>query len=763
MYIWSRFTSRLRSSCESTSVDCGIFHPVLELSSITANVTTMTDGTRRIIGLLVIITAACLAPTARSASCTTLVANCAPSGCDSGAGTSCLTCSDGYTLDGNTCRPTVLTVAAAAAPTSSDHGARLLLSLASAAVERLAAPPAGDLPQGGNQTFKNFTSVPSTDTTKAHPGPSAAMRSVQTTTTIFVLSTGALAASPFVALSAARTGALLQARYCTGRLSEAPLAEYDSPTGAAFTLDDGGDDEALQHYIGATIVNPLLLLGLALLNVGAAAVCFLVIGRPAGGTLQDALTWARFPSALVFPYLFLLQPTFTAAVTILSYGASTATMILSEMVLLLIALSLVSVVYVIFRQVGKRTVYLPADDPYKTLGHRKPVPVRLVEPLLAGGQWVDPITQRTSGYTRRFSALFSDYRGGCKWFLLVELTVSLALGLCAALVPVSSCEGINIGLFIVFLVYPLLLIAFRPFDALIDMMIGLLVTLCQLTATSLSLFGKSNETAKVVDSLLTTALITTIVHGVVKLSAVVFHVHHRALRRTARQRESEKLLQRSKNVLSQETLHAALLEAARADEEELTFQVASVQPETAAEQGRLDQSDDSDFHLDTAPVLVAPTMVQSSPPTEDLEPIAAVVQNPAPPPPPSQLPRSQANVFHVGFHGVHTVRNELHGRYDDPNEVNEADADLDEPPRRVQRRPGNERRNFAMPEVFATVRRITDEARDVLRCPSQSIGSAHRHDAPVAAPPFPPQPNFETVDSNFADVDLIPDDAYDLL
>jgi hypothetical protein len=446
-----------------------------------------------------------------------------------------------------------------------------------------------------------------------------AVEAIETTNAAAAVTTSAMAASPATAVQAARTGVLLRAQYCNTQV-DLPPAFYDSPTAASIVVDDS--DRVLRFQVGAAVANPLLLLGCVALHAAVALVHWLVSGRGAtkdrdqGGTGDEAvkkdvpvmepehvgtyagsLTWARFPSVLVFPGLFLLQPTVSAIVTVIAHGASGATVATVIAPAIVVLLALAGLAHVTLVGAGTRGVYVVEQfDEYAATGKATPIVIQAFDYVFAGqGRWSDPATDKATGWTRRFFGLFGDYTGKAKWFLLVEGFVCVALGVCAGLLPFSNCKAMNWFLFAFFAAFLGVVLAVRPQDARFDLWVSVLLTTSQLIASAMNVFGASEDVRGSVEGVLAFAMMANLLQGIAKVVAVAFKTLRRGKRREARA-----LLAAKKGgaggsdgdrpmpggsagaMLDQGALQAALLSAAREDEARITAEAERSAAVTAA-------------------------------------------------------------------------------------------------------------------------------------------------------------------------------------
>ncbi|MEI6805752.1 MAG: hypothetical protein WCK49_04510 [Myxococcaceae bacterium] len=192
------------------------------------------------------------------------------------------------------------------------------------------------------------------------------------------------AVDPTQLSQASRTFLTLGVLSCNdaGRPDQGSLSWQDSPT----QLSIGDDD--LQYYYGSIVGNWLFLCGtgtvlaLATLNLGAET--------------------AHFPGVLILPVMFLMSPTTTSAVTLFRDGDSGQRVVGTAS----IALSILAA--------GGFTVRLLPMFFHATWDETKE-------------EWVDS-SPEFKGFVAQNGLLFRDYRPGQHWFILVELGMSMSVG-----------------------------------------------------------------------------------------------------------------------------------------------------------------------------------------------------------------------------------------------------------------------------------------------------------------------------------------------
>jgi hypothetical protein len=155
----------------------------------------------------------------------------------------------------------------------------------------------------------------------------------------------AFSGSPTGAVVVARTALVANIAACDRKL-DTELSANDNPTRGAI------GDTPVRYFAGAAVYNCALLLafGAAQLAVAAARKC------ATGEGCAACLSWVRFPSLTLFPLLYLLQPTATAAFALVISGTG-ATLMVVGLVVAAALLACGGAIYLgIFRAFGAKFV-----------------------------------------------------------------------------------------------------------------------------------------------------------------------------------------------------------------------------------------------------------------------------------------------------------------------------------------------------------------------------------------------------------------------
>ena len=224
-----------------------------------------------------------------------------------------------------------------------------------------------------------------------------------------------------------------------------PLGFYNSP----LNLNIGSSH--VSYSLGAVVGN-MLILGTMLAAQAAVIAIFLRVRQPA--TFADAASAARFPSAAVFPLLFVQQPTMTAATSILLWG-STGGEYFVALIGLAVCISSLAVTYWCISQANFGAEYIP--EAFKKA--RNP----LSRILYGTGRWAD--TDPASNYKQRHQFMFSDYTSRCHYFMLVEMSMNVVCGTIQGMVSPTYCYTMLGMASIGFFVFTTAAVLLRPYNS----------------------------------------------------------------------------------------------------------------------------------------------------------------------------------------------------------------------------------------------------------------------------------------------------------
>ena len=99
------------------------------------------------------------------------------------------------------------------------------------------------------------------------------------------------------------------------------------PLSQVMSVPLGNTSDPTSYYAGAAILNPCVMSAITFFGAGAS----LMFAAARGYDRRNAMSAARYPSFLVFPYLYLLTPSIMCAVTVLKVSSDTTMQLLSAM------------------------------------------------------------------------------------------------------------------------------------------------------------------------------------------------------------------------------------------------------------------------------------------------------------------------------------------------------------------------------------------------------------------------------------------------
>jgi hypothetical protein len=242
-------------------------------------------------------------------------------------------------------------------------------------------------------------------------------------------------------------------------------------------------------------------------------------------TWYGALRWARFPSLLAFPLLFLYQPIVTSGTVLLVYADNPLVQTVGAVVLLG-AVAIIGFVFWRFHHapfpatfvkpsvVEKMALDKRWDDivKHETAGALSGAALRhqVSRFFRSRGDWRDA----TSGswFVRANFLFIADYTPRCRWMLLVELVFSGLLGIVGALVAAGKCDGTNWVTLVLFTGYLATLLYKRGFESRFNFAFAVFIGLVQWVSAVLAICGTYDSTAALAESasiLIAVAMYTT--------------------------------------------------------------------------------------------------------------------------------------------------------------------------------------------------------------------------------------------------------------
>ena len=255
--------------------------------------------------------------------------------------------------------------------------------------------------------------------------------------------------------------------------------------------------EKYGQYVGSAILNQVLIFGIAGLHLLWA---YIEMRRKSLPTFKDAMTEVRFPSLSTIPLMFFVEPTCMAAVVTITYGEGVGFKVIG-CVSLLLSLSVLFGMLVYIKkswaaemvqgerpslwQAKKRVAIGDDDDVDRTESSWRTFSRRLVGwfgYFIDGGiKWKDH--EGNKGYCRRNRLIFMDCTGKWHWFTCAEMIMAGVCGILDGIkLGLHQCNGIVIALICILLIFFLMVILLRPYNAPFLLLFSIAVTAIQLAA-----------------------------------------------------------------------------------------------------------------------------------------------------------------------------------------------------------------------------------------------------------------------------------------
>jgi hypothetical protein len=235
---------------------------------------------------------------------------------------------------------------------------------------------------------------------------------------------------------------------------------------------------ATRYYAGAVVGNVLVFWPAVAAVAGALATVVWHRTTPRGPRWRRALGSLRLPGVLLCAYLPLMQPTVVSSVVLLRDPAGGAAAALGIVGVAVVALPVLGCIAV----VGPLFAARPRAAPSRGGGWCTSVDAtvaRLVDPPVSYG---DDGTH----FAAMYGFLFEDYRGGCHWYIAVELVSQLVLGVIAGFVPSyaqqerTSCATLYIAMTAVVVGMVAAMLAVRPYTVALTAALSWADSLCVL-------------------------------------------------------------------------------------------------------------------------------------------------------------------------------------------------------------------------------------------------------------------------------------------
>ena len=237
------------------------------------------------------------------------------------------------------------------------------------------------------------------------------------------------------------------------------------PTRVAFSF--GGPSR--QYIVAALIMNPVLLLGFAVLLVIVASFVHFISSTPWGESFGNL----RAPGILYIPYLFLLQGTSLAAARAVFHPRGPVIVIVLGSVSLLISLASPLILYLkVLRRVAPECTQIADPRLYKTVDSDVAVLVGLKASVyrFVFGKYIWVSRDTNSTFVERYGMIFDSFLQGKTWFAICEAIVIVTLSLFSAWQPAGNtyCGIRNLLICLLFLIFLLLLVIIRPYSSPLD-------------------------------------------------------------------------------------------------------------------------------------------------------------------------------------------------------------------------------------------------------------------------------------------------------
>lgn len=262
-------------------------------------------------------------------------------------------------------------------------------------------------------------------------------------------------------------------------------------------------------------------------------------------TLQAAIAFVRCPSFQLFPALFLLQPTVSAAIVCLRHSSDAGVRTIGT-VSFVLCIGLIAALVAPTLTGGSKRIFVPCNeddldgigDTGATAAQRKAararrraeagVGKRLFRFLIfEAGTWED--APGHGGYCRQYGAFFDEFKGETGWFMAVEVVFSSLLGLAEPLAVGGSCFPFVLSITILYLFYVCALAFLRPHLARLNFGFALAMGSTQLVAgvcvSALAYTGLRHEKLRMfVDGLISAAMFLSILKTIYDVAQFVYRI-----------------------------------------------------------------------------------------------------------------------------------------------------------------------------------------------------------------------------------------------
>ena len=228
-------------------------------------------------------------------------------------------------------------------------------------------------------------------------------------------------------------------------------------------------DNAQRYLIGAMVMNPLLVIGLLLLAYFFALIYKALFPQK---SWQRACGFSRAPGIGFLATLFLMQGTSLVSARLAFHPRSHAGYTTIGISGLLGCASVPIVVYIyVLRRIDAVQVVDPRTGSSSVSESTKIKPLTGVKlfvykTFFGSHVWVSTAEH----HAERFGIIYEGYRTGCIWFSCIEMIEMLLLSILSAWIPESSsaCTGRNVIISVLLSLFPISILAFRPYESPFD-------------------------------------------------------------------------------------------------------------------------------------------------------------------------------------------------------------------------------------------------------------------------------------------------------
>lgn len=232
-----------------------------------------------------------------------------------------------------------------------------------------------------------------------------------------------LAALPILSADVARVTMPLNVLRCTPLPRGVPLRHYQSFVGWNLVVDETSEaDQQLGFYFGTIAVIGCVWIGCLLLHVGFIGLYKVVTAT----TFLKGSIDAYFPSLLILPLFALLQPMVMSVTAVVQEGSMDGSLWVG------VAGGAVTLAVCVMVTMRHACCFVSIFDEDAVASDRT-LALRL---FLGSSLWSDHPNEEVLKYTQRHRLWFHDFRGPFHWVFLMEMWISLVVGVL---------EGLHLG------------------------------------------------------------------------------------------------------------------------------------------------------------------------------------------------------------------------------------------------------------------------------------------------------------------------------